>query len=68
VGELDESYNRSVICSGADERAELHPDGGYEVRAGKKLTILNSRESMGKIQLIKHPDRYNTQKPSTAKA
>lgn len=52
VGELEESYDLSVICSVVGDQAELHPEGGHAIRAGEKLLILSSRESMGEVQQL----------------
>jgi len=57
VGELEESYDLSVICSVVGDQAELHPEGGHAIRAGEKLLILSSRESMGEVQQLNQPKK-----------
>lgn len=52
VRALEEGYELSVICSIANAKAELHPQGEHAVQAGDRLLLLGSRERLHAVQRL----------------
>jgi Trk K+ transport system NAD-binding subunit len=55
VGTLEEAYDLSVICSAANECAELHPEAQHVITVGERLLILSSREDLRRVQKHNRP-------------
>jgi hypothetical protein len=50
VGELEEGFDLSVVCSIAGGQAELHPEGGQVIAAGEKLLLMSSVDIILQVQ------------------